>query len=269
MALGSDAVQAVYRGSELQHFNPKAIPGIESWWDASDASTITLDSGRVAEFADKSGNGRHAANSSSGSTQPTYVEAARNGRNVVRFASASSQVLNVPSSTAMYNFLHNGTPSYIVGVVSFIAPNSLSGWLGNGRSFGSAEGIAFFYDDRPGVGASNRAQARIKNVASIATNDALPPDEPLVIELALNAVSTTPLSLRVNGGSSVDSVNEPPAAPRTLDASSNFQIGNIGLNEIYANGDFCETMIFSNQPTESERAVIRNYLAQKWGVTLA
>jgi hypothetical protein len=34
-------------------------------------------------------------------------------------------------------------------------------------------------------------------------------------------------------------------------------------------GDLCELMIFSQQPTAAARDLIRRYLASKWGVALA
>jgi hypothetical protein len=46
-----------------------ALAGLEAWWDASDESTVTLDSGRIAGLADKSGNGRDAVNATTGTTQ--------------------------------------------------------------------------------------------------------------------------------------------------------------------------------------------------------
>ena len=109
------------------------LAGLEAWWDASDATTVTLDSGRVSELADKSGNGRDAVNATTGTTQPTYETAARNGLNVVRFDAASTQRLTVASSTATFKFLHDGTPSYIALVKatgSSVDPNGIFALFG-------------------------------------------------------------------------------------------------------------------------------------------
>ena len=54
------------------------------WLDAADASTITLDSGAVSQWADKSGNSRHATQGTS-SARPTVAPAALNGLNVLTF----------------------------------------------------------------------------------------------------------------------------------------------------------------------------------------
>lgn len=46
-------------------FTPASLPGLAGWWDASDAATITLSSGKVSLWDDKSGAGRHAAQTDS------------------------------------------------------------------------------------------------------------------------------------------------------------------------------------------------------------
>jgi hypothetical protein len=42
-----------------------------SWWDAADSSSITLSSGKVSQWNDKSGNGKHMTQATAAS-QPTY-----------------------------------------------------------------------------------------------------------------------------------------------------------------------------------------------------
>lgn len=60
-------------------FNPKTLAGLAGWWDASDASTITLNSTTVSEWRDKSGNGRHATQATA-ANQPVYSTNQVNGR---------------------------------------------------------------------------------------------------------------------------------------------------------------------------------------------
>lgn len=54
------------------------------WLDAADASTVTTVSGAVSQWNDKSGNARHATQSTAGS-RPTYTTAGQNGLNVLTF----------------------------------------------------------------------------------------------------------------------------------------------------------------------------------------
>jgi hypothetical protein len=52
-------------------FSPTNIAGLQLWFDASDSSTITQSGGSVSRWADKSGNG-HDATQSSGAAKPGY-----------------------------------------------------------------------------------------------------------------------------------------------------------------------------------------------------
>jgi hypothetical protein len=82
-------VQQVYGPGALDYFcgpplfNPRTIPGLELWLDASDASTFTQIGGRVLTWRDKSGSGRHATNLGMG--QPRRVQNSVNGRPSVSF----------------------------------------------------------------------------------------------------------------------------------------------------------------------------------------
>lgn len=49
----------------LRPFRPDQLQGLALWLDAADLSTITLDSGLVAQWSDKSGNGKNAVQSDS------------------------------------------------------------------------------------------------------------------------------------------------------------------------------------------------------------
>ena len=52
-------------------FNPKSISGLAAWYDASVASSITLNGSTVSQWADLSDNGRHQVQGSA-VLQPTY-----------------------------------------------------------------------------------------------------------------------------------------------------------------------------------------------------
>lgn len=62
------------------------------WLDASDASTVTIVSGGVSEWRDKSGNGRNLSESTN---RPSYSFEKRNRLNVISFSNSSQQNLTV------------------------------------------------------------------------------------------------------------------------------------------------------------------------------
>jgi len=70
------------------------------WLDAADSSTITLTSGAVSEWRDKSGNARHFSQSTAGS-RPTVAAASQNGRDAL-LCNGTSHHLNGPNSPEPY-----------------------------------------------------------------------------------------------------------------------------------------------------------------------
>ena len=61
----------------------KSLTNLHAWYDASDVSSITKDSSnRVSQFNDKSGNGRHLSQATSGS-QPLWVSEGQNGKDLI------------------------------------------------------------------------------------------------------------------------------------------------------------------------------------------
>jgi len=71
------AAAATTSGAERDWLPTDLASGATVWLDASDATTVTLDSTAVTQWDDKSGNDRHASNSS-GSDRPTYANGAIN-----------------------------------------------------------------------------------------------------------------------------------------------------------------------------------------------
>lgn len=77
-------------------FDPRSITGLAAWFDAADASTVTLVNDAVSQWNDKSGNGRNASQSTA-NNRPTYADT-RNGRSVITF-NGTSHTLTTGSFT--------------------------------------------------------------------------------------------------------------------------------------------------------------------------
>jgi hypothetical protein len=69
-------------------WNPSMI-STALWLDAADASTVTTESGAVSQWNDKSGNGRHVSQASSGS-RPTFNATGQNSKGIINFNGTSS-----------------------------------------------------------------------------------------------------------------------------------------------------------------------------------
>ena len=259
--------------------SPLSIDGLEAWWDFADASSVTLDSGRVSAVADKSGNGQTAANSTSGSTQPDYILAGRNGRNIARFAAASTQRLTVDNSQATFKFLHNGTASYVAAVFStgFVAdPNGLFAIFGNNLTSTSNVGIVLQVDDRTPTFNMLLRIGIARGVAggwcAIQQNaSAFVPNQTHLVDVLIDADNAT-ASQRVLpsvDGAAVTPTNTSTLSASASNATANMQIGAAGNQAQPHTGDICEILMFSQQPALAQRVALRRYLASKWGITLA
>lgn len=60
-----------------------------AWWDASDTGTVTTSSGAVTDWTDKSGNGWHLAQATSG-RRPDYISSAINGLHAIQWPSTDN-----------------------------------------------------------------------------------------------------------------------------------------------------------------------------------
>lgn len=272
-------------------FDPRRIPGLQAWYDAADSASVTLDSGRVSQWSDKSGNARHATNTTSGSTQPSYSIAARNGLNVLTFAAASVQRLTVPSSTAAFNYLHNGTESYVVAASVYGTssnPNTFYSLFGNNAHAAANIGFTQGYDDRV-IGGSYSANNGVYAIASsgsgstlfrtvnVAANGLFAAYDSVInpqimsiqesVVSAGNATASQRFRVRINGSSELTG-NTFTGSPTSSNATFNFQLGANGASATTLEGDICELMFFNQLPTAAARDLIRRYLGSKWGVTV-
>jgi hypothetical protein len=83
-------------------FKPNSISGLALWFDADDASTITLNGSTVSEWRDKSGNNRHATQATA-ALQPSYTTNSLNGKPALTGGGAASIRGMVVSAFQFYN----------------------------------------------------------------------------------------------------------------------------------------------------------------------
>lgn len=239
-------------------FNPQAIAGLAIWLDASDQSTVTLNSATVSEWRDKSGNGRHASQSTA-ANQPVYDSVRLNGLRTITFDNVNKRMSGAAPSSTEYSFFcvfkyqstsgayarpftlarattsDTTAPAFIVlsrnnGTTTMQSP------LNSGAGFVNGGGIAYAYD----------AWA----VASVNYNSSL-------------------LSNRRNNGEAV-TLSSPPSM-----ASANFTRFGIA-DEFTGSGTFssligyyAEALLFSRSLSTEEETAIARYLGNKWGVKVS
>lgn len=109
--------RAMQPGQQLiGDFDPRSISGLQVWLDAADSNTITVTSGNVSQWTDKSSNAYVFSNGAlTGRRGPTRTTTL-NGRDVLTFTATST-------SDASGQFLSNATPisfnfsSYTIAIV--------------------------------------------------------------------------------------------------------------------------------------------------------
>lgn len=242
---------------------PLTIAGLETWFDAADTGSVTLDSGRVSEWRDKSGKGRHAVNTTSGTTQPSYTANSLNGLHRVVFAAASQQFL-VAGGIGDWNFLHNGTRLTAYAIVTMAGSRGLMSTIGALDSLNVGFCLEFRSDLRLRTLIANGSEF----VASCNFNSGIFSGTRL-IQVRTNLATSTPGRVTMSAGSDVQDAIEQSrtASASTSDSAYALNIGRYPGGTGHYTGSIAEMIFYSRDLSSAERLAIRNYLYAKWGLT--
>lgn len=267
---------------------PATIPGLQLWLDASYApslydatsgGSLVAADGAVARWEDRSGNGRHATQSTSGS-RPLRKTSVQGGRDVLRF-DGSSDSLSIAGSTSAFNFLHSGDSTVFL-VWKPVGTNDSTNFdllLSNnisGLSIDNKTGFYIRWDNYLSGSQYNRTVAVVANNGQsrfVATppNDSFAPDAWHVLSFVCdpaNATTANRGAMRRNGGSALTLATEGSAALPTGDASYDLTIGKeAGADASHAGGDFAEIIMYDSALNDTDRAAVEGYLLAKWGIS--
>ncbi len=210
------------------------------WLDAADTSTITLVSGAVSQWSDKSGNNRHATQTTA-AKRPAYITAqylSFNGGDDIL-----SCPLNINGWTGISVFWvvkPNATTSPTI--LNFGYTDMLGLLLTTGTALVS-------FDGRPNR-SETYSSARIAgtNTARI---------------IAFGSYDLSNLRASYNGG------NEVSAAVTTssIFASSLSEVGGLTLYPPFNNSFESEIIVLNRVVSLIEKQKVEGYLAHKWGLT--
>lgn len=215
-------------------FNPRSIAGLALWLDAADASTVTLDTG-VSVWADKSGNGRNASQST-GNNQPIYTAAGPNGKNVLTFDGTNDTM-----TTASFT---QNQPSTI-----FIAAQVLN-------TSGSASIVDGFGLNRAGI-----FRRVTNNWAAFAGAELVGSTSTDTNWHTFSAVFNTTSSLLRVDGTQIASGNA-----GSQNVTSGLAVGTYNGTGSHLNGRVAEVLFYAGVLTASQIAAVENYLQNKWGL---
>ena len=221
-------------------FSPTTISNCSLWLDAADSSTITLSGSAVTQWNDKSGNGGHATQSTSGN-RPTFT-----GSGVI-FNAASSQslLLNTPF-TSTHSIYIVATPTSASQVYLF-GRNYTGGGGSSPSMIINYTGTSLeYYSGNDGTTRSTYASPTSTFIAGY--------------------VRTYGSSLlgRYNG-SQIFSAGGPTSEPSSIAWGG---LGQAGVGAGFYTGTIYEFMIFNTAALSTTQCqTIEGYLAQKWGLT--
>lgn len=237
--LGMLALLLSLRG--IHAFEPSEIAGLQLWLDADDASSVTLEAdNKVSQWADGSGNDRHAVEGSSGA-QPVYVTEALYGRAVLRLA--GSQSLQSP-----YSQLGVSGTAHSFFAVSH--PEEATGYLVHAHGSVSSRDSQSF-----SVLYFSNGNLSIPLGGSF---EETPYDaEPQIVSAVWDRTEET--AAKLLNGTVIDTGIGSATSSNPL---------NIGKRDGGANfaGDIAEIIIYNAALSETDRQTVEGYLAHKWGI---
>lgn len=261
---------AHWYGASVVALQPDDVADMAGWWDASDASTISLVAGtnRVSEWRDKSGLDRHFTQTDA--NERPFYDVTQNGLNAMRTAGAEGMHYNTGDQT-VWRFLHEGKASIFIAF-EVIGPQ--------GSGFGIildtsalANGTYYIYDNRATLGLTNALRlnagsSSIQNY-SLLQNELVTVDSPQIwssISDATNATAANRLFIYDENDARINNDNAFTGS-FTGNTSRDLSFGQESASGLYdLDMKIFELIIYSNNVTEAERSGLIDYLSTKWGI---
>jgi hypothetical protein len=230
-------------------FSP-ALLDPAAWWDAADASTITVSSGDVSQWDDRTGNGWNVAQGTV-ANQPRYGDVTLNGVNVLTFTAANGERLN--GTQTGFNALTNGSTLIAVARSGSNAASKIlvSQALGSGTA-----ATVFLQALDTEVWNSNVASASV-SVGSATTTwrrhaVVIPAGTGNNVTIEQDGGATTATSSGTTSGTAATGVLR--IGTNAADTGARFL------------GDVAEIILWDRELTATERARVDAYLVRKWGL---
>jgi hypothetical protein len=234
-------------------FNPKSIAGLVGWWDASDSSTITLNSTTVSEWRDKSGVGV-ALTQGTAAAQPTYQTAYVNGKNAMTFD--GGDVLSAATSVTL------GDNTVII-VAREDADVTFSGLFGYYPASGSDNGNANAWFLEFGLNILLKLESN-----GFVINYTAAGQLPLsVITIRRQVAVGDRQLLRTNAVSRGTNANASTGTAAGILLGGRFQSGLIS-GSFRSQMTLCEILAWDRALSVSEYETVERAMASKWGISL-
>jgi hypothetical protein len=238
--------------TNVPFFKPTSITGCSLWFDGTDSSTITLSSGSLTQWNDKSGNERNLT-AVSGYANATVSSAFQNGLNVFNFSG------NGLYRTAGGAVVYPQDCYIVVALKSTTAHVDVLGMGDTGNDNFNSLTFGEYSASRWHNGSSGFG--RTPNCVSSTTETSTS------FLLMQWSIANNNFLLRRNGTQLVQTASYTYGFSNS--STSIFQIGFRHTNSTAANfsGYIGEIVVFNSQLGTTDRQNIESFLAQKWGLT--
>lgn len=242
-------------------FDPRTIPGCSIWLDAADSNTITVTSGFVSAWIDKSSNAYTFSNAAtSGRTGPTRVTT-QNGLDVLTFTATSATDANGQYLTNTRTLVANNRELCVFLVHK---PDLL-----NGANYGNTNAVvlhtgATLITQIPFSDATGSVGWRGTNIASPIWNNP-------TTAYSIMTASVRPYAdaRSLSNGLDISSLyvssagGTPTAFSNTIGAART-----TGISNFYS-GTIAEVLLYTRTVSKPDQQQIEGYLARKWGISLS
>lgn len=229
----------------LKIFQPPCVSDLYAWFDASDVTSITKDgSNRVSQWNNKEGTAARNLVQSTGGTQPLWVAADRNGKDVIDFSSSrlmatSSALPAIPQPITAFMVtvmaLNDGSPHTCLD------------------AYGTSNRIIFLGVSDP---------TGILMMASSAVNLTGPGSGYGAWQYVTTVANTTSSEMRVGGVQQL-------SGTIGNDSYAGIVVGSNRVSpsvSVWWEQKIAEVIIYDRLLTSAEITEVENYLSNKWGL---
>ena len=251
----------------IPEFIPTSLSGCALWLDAADANTLydttsggslVAANGAVARWEDKSGNGRHVTQDTSGSRSQRKVSV-QNGRDVLRFDGDGDFLQG-------FHQLVSGNPAVTVFVVLkyvTITDNRAHRVLQFGASGGGSRNVIGVAID-----AGYKSSFRFNGGAQVFSETTGGFHLARFSRAASDTIADGVLVLDGGGAQAIDSVNNGSETINLPSSGSELLIGtgrgSSGAIDGFADSDIAEIIVYNRALDATERRQVEEYLQAKW-----
>jgi hypothetical protein len=257
-----------FNSSRASILNPSQIFGANYYddWDFNEPTSLNLTGSLINSVASLTGSGRNFT--SSGGARPTLTADTTLGKNVAAFDGLSSFMF-VPTSTALYNFLHNAQGGCLIMVFSLNSILNPDRILNNRGTIGTetAPGVQITY--RPNENTIRNAilADALQTVASTDSTQTIQANHYTSIVNSYNANNVSVVERLEHFMNNVKgSDNEDTASFLNANAGYNLTLGRrVRLNDIYFGGKIARLIIANATPTPTQLTQLQAYLNNYYG----